>query len=72
MQTIVKTVGDTNMGQTMTVADLWEQWRTINEEIENLKYRRAQLDEEMQEAVEERNEIVRQIEAEQGEIDWGW
>lgn len=60
------------MGQTMTVADLWEQWRTINEEIENLKYRRAQLDEEMQEAVEERNEIVRQIEAEQGEIDWGW
>lgn len=54
-----------------TITDMWEELDLINNQIQDLKMQREQLDEWLREAIEERTEIIREIENNGGEIDWG-
>lgn len=54
-----------------TITDMWEELDIVNVDIQKLIDQRQQIDEWLREAIEERTEIIREIENNGGEIDWG-
>ena len=54
-----------------SVADLWNEHKDYTQQIEDIKYTIDELRLHIQELEEHRGNILRQIEDEQGEIDWG-
>ena len=56
---------------TNTVSDMLEQLSQLDQEIWSLKYDRDEIDVHLGVAYAERDDLLREIQKIQGEIDWG-
>ena len=55
----------------MKDTNLFEQLDEINEYIKSVKYQLEDIENTLRDSIDERNAIIREIERQGGEIDWG-